>query len=69
MTMKREPIGGDTERPQATPSETVIRPDSDRDLIEWYYEKGWTDGLPVVPPTAQKVAAMGCGSWRQCGAH
>ena len=58
MTMKREPIGGDIERPQATPSETVIRSDSDRDLIEWYYEKGWTDGLPVVPPTAQKVAAM-----------
>ena len=28
------------------------------DLIEWYFEQGWTDGLPVVPPTAEKVAAM-----------
>ena len=28
------------------------------DLVEWYFERGWTDGLPVVPPTADKVAAM-----------
>src|SRR5207248_10553592 len=28
------------------------------DLVEWYFEQGWTDGLPVVPPTAEKVAAM-----------
>ncbi len=24
--------------------------------IEYYYEQGWTDGLPVVPPTLDKVA-------------
>jgi hypothetical protein len=28
------------------------------DLVEWYYERGWTDGLPVVPPTPAKVAAI-----------
>jgi hypothetical protein len=28
------------------------------DLVEWYYEQGWTDGLPVVPPTPEKIA--GC---------
>jgi len=27
-------------------------------LIEAYYEKGWTDGFPVVPPSEQSVAAM-----------
>src|SRR5262249_24172748 len=27
-------------------------------LIEAYYEAGWTDGLPVVPPTDASVAAM-----------
>jgi hypothetical protein len=27
------------------------------DLVEWYFEQGWTDGLPVVPPTAERVAA------------
>ena len=28
------------------------------DLIECYFERGWTDGLPVVPPTPEKIAAM-----------
>ena len=28
------------------------------DLGEWYFEQGWTDGLPVVPPTPAKVGAM-----------
>jgi hypothetical protein len=28
------------------------------DAIEECYRRGWTDGLPVVPPTADKVAGM-----------
>src|SRR4030095_13516035 len=27
-------------------------------LIEAYYEQGWTDGLPVVPPSDASVEAM-----------
>src|SRR5438132_3656700 len=27
------------------------------DLVEWYFEQGWTDGLPVVPPTREAVDA------------
>ena len=27
-------------------------------IIEAYYERGWTDGLPVLPPTEKSVAAM-----------
>ncbi|MGH8703747.1 MAG: hypothetical protein ACREVR_21560, partial [Burkholderiales bacterium] len=27
------------------------------DLIEWYYERGCSDGLPLVPPTPEKIAA------------
>ncbi len=26
------------------------------DLVEWCFEQGWTDGLPVVPPTGERVA-------------
>jgi hypothetical protein len=26
------------------------------DLVEWYFAQGWTDGLPVVPPTRARVA-------------
>ena len=28
------------------------------DLVEWYFEQGWTDGLPVVPPTREAVDAV-----------
>src|SRR5271170_2196301 len=28
------------------------------DLVELYYERGWSDGLPVVPPTQEKVDAI-----------
>lgn len=27
------------------------------EMIEYYYEKGWTDGLPVVPPTDSLIQA------------
>lgn len=27
------------------------------EMIEYYYEKGWTDGLPVVPPTDSLIRA------------
>ena len=35
-----------------------IEPGADEDLIEACYDRGWTDGLPVVPPTAERVLAM-----------
>jgi hypothetical protein len=28
------------------------------DLIEWYYERGYSDGFPLVPPTPAKIAAV-----------
>src|SRR6266542_2752895 len=34
-------------------------PDGDcspAELIEAYYQRGWTDGLPVVPPTEKSIA-------------
>ena len=30
---------------------------SGTDLVEWYFEQGWTDGLPVVPPTREAIDA------------
>ena len=35
-----------------------LRVPAGTDLVEWYFAQGWTDGLPVVPPTAASVAAM-----------
>lgn len=28
------------------------------EAIELFYQKGWTDGLPVVPPTEERIRAM-----------
>ena len=28
------------------------------EIQTYFYEKGWTDGLPIVPPTEDRVAAM-----------
>src|SRR2546421_12250356 len=36
----------------------VIRLPAATDLIEWYFEQGWTDGIPVVPPTRARVDAL-----------
>jgi hypothetical protein len=30
--------------------------DSYEDLVESYFERGWTDGLPIVPPTPERVS-------------
>jgi hypothetical protein len=35
---------------------SVLEVDDGTDLVEFCYEQGWTDGLPVVPPTPEKVA-------------
>src|ERR1700730_11349901 len=36
----------------------VVRVPAGTDLTEWYFEQGWTDGLPVVPPTRPRVDAF-----------
>ena len=39
----------------------ATRIDIDNDYIavnEYFHERGWSDGLPVMPPTEDAVAAM-----------
>ncbi len=43
-----------TKTPPSGPGSQVPR---HQDLVEWYFERDWGDGLPVVPPTEEKVAA------------
>src|SRR5262245_18054702 len=38
--------------------EPSSRETADVDLVELYFERGWTDGLPVVPPTQGKINAV-----------
>ena len=43
---------------------TQLEVDETEDLIEVCYENGWTDGLPVVPPTPARVERMLSGTDR-----
>ena len=33
-------------------------PGAAAEWIEFYYQQGWSDGLPLVPPTEESVQAM-----------
>ena len=35
------------------------------DLVEWYYAQGFSDGLPVVPPTPEKLVSDAPGARRR----
>ena len=45
------------ERP-AFAAERIDVPDSVRDINDLFYARGWTDGLPIIPPTEEAVAEM-----------
>lgn len=43
----------------ATPaSRAVLEPDTEDNLQRLFYERGWTDGLPVILPTEERVRKM-----------
>ena len=39
-------------------TDTAQTIDEDVDLVEWYFEQEFTDGLPVVPPVPEKVESF-----------
>ena len=39
-------------------TERIEVSDSARDINDLFYERGWTDGLPIIPPTEQAVEEM-----------
>ena len=43
----------------------LVEVSNDADLVEVTYQNGWTDGLPVVPPTPQRVEHMLTGTKRR----
>jgi hypothetical protein len=45
----------------------VVELADELDPIEYCYEQGWTDGLPVVPPTPERVAAAVAATGRAPG--
>src|SRR5436853_1555783 len=39
-------------------TERLDVPDSIREINDLFYKNGWTDGLPIIPPTEDLVAEM-----------
>lgn len=40
------------------PADTDLIEVDEADVQELFFDRGWTDGLPIVPPTPERVAAM-----------
>jgi hypothetical protein len=38
--------------------QAFLEPDTEDNLQRLFYERGWTDGLPIILPTEERVAAM-----------
>ncbi len=43
----------------------LVEPDSEENLHRLFLERGWTDQLPIVLPTEERVAAMLAGTSRR----
>jgi hypothetical protein len=54
---QHEPVQDDT--PVARPTgQKLLAPDTEDNLQQLFHERGWTDGLPIVLPTEERVAKM-----------
>src|SRR5579863_3273146 len=56
--MSRQPTEG-TGAAELLPAReaNAVRVPRGTDLVEWYFQRGWTDGLPVVPPSPAAIEA------------
>ncbi|PON12912.1 hypothetical protein C2W62_37130 [Candidatus Entotheonella serta] len=59
-----EPVISGAEAERLRPLPNHLAADDLEAQIDWLYQQGWTDGLPVIPPTLIRVEAMVAGSGR-----
>ena len=53
------------DRVELSKAKTMELPDSLEAINDHFYEQGWTDGLPIIPPTPERVERMLAGMpWR-----
>ncbi len=52
----RPPLGG--QFPEVRVEKIRFTRDATEEVNDLFYKRGWTDGLPIVPPTRERVAAM-----------
>jgi hypothetical protein len=59
------PLTDEEKHPKAlrgTPRPRLLSPDTEENLQKFFLESGWTDGLPIVLPTEERVAHMLAGT-------
>ncbi|WP_068133509.1 hypothetical protein [Limnochorda pilosa] len=56
MGLSKPPMAG--QFPKARVERMTVESDVLDEVNRLFYERGWSDGLPIVPPTAQRVAEM-----------
>lgn len=56
LGMTKPPLAG--EFPKANTETLTVQEDAYTEINELFYKRGWTDGLPIVPPTEARVEAM-----------
>jgi hypothetical protein len=56
----KPPLAGNF--PRTKIEEVCIKEDSVAEINDLFYKRGWSDGLPIVPPTVERVKAMLKGS-------
>jgi hypothetical protein len=47
---------------KAGPPQVLLEPDTEDKLQRLFYERGWTDGLPIILPTEERVKKMLAGT-------
>src|SRR5215467_369351 len=63
LTRMRDGARGTIEYDRSTPR--LVEPDSEENLHRLFLERNWTDNLPIVLPTEERVAAMLAGTRRK----
>ncbi len=59
---ERKPEAGATQAVKAVPAPKYLKPDTEDNLQRLFYEKGWTDGSPIILPTEERVQKMLAGT-------
>ena len=59
---KKKAQGAPAAPVQAAAPPALLEPDTEDNLQRLFYEKGWTDGLPIILPTEERVQKMLAGT-------
>jgi len=58
----KEPTPESSGAVKAGPHQVLLEPDTEDNLQRLFYERGWTDGLPIILPTEERVKKMLAGT-------